>query len=358
VALVIFLLILYVVLQGLHALLHIPMTIHQWHARHLAQRAQAITRKGLIQYSEGYWVQAKNSLIKAAPDTDTPLLNYLTAARAAQKMGDSRLRDHFLREAQYSVPEAKFAVELTQAQLQLDNHQWEQALATLRHLHDLAPNHPYVLQLLMDLYKEVRDWPQLIALIPALKKNRIVSEQELNKVQQYAYLHALIDLIRQNQLDATVRLFNSMPYHIKNDAELCAHYARFLIDNHQSVQAENVLKNCLRKECNPQLIEVYSILPADNARLAFAESLLKRTPHSAALFLCLGRFCMALDLWGKAQHYLKQSLECSPVPHTYFVLGTLEEQRHEPLLAAEYFKKGLQAVVRSECRSGASPDNL
>ncbi len=111
----------------------------QWNAHRLTQNAQAITRKGLIEYSEGYWQKAQNHLMQALPNADTPLLNYLTAARAAQKMGDSTLRDHYLREAQQSMPEAKIAVELTQAQLQLANNQWEQALATLRHLHDLAP---------------------------------------------------------------------------------------------------------------------------------------------------------------------------------------------------------------------------
>ena len=131
----------------------------------MLKKHKLTTRKGLIEYSEGYWQKAKNHLIQALPNTDTPLLNYLTAARAAQKMGDSQLRDHYLREAQQSMPEAKIAVELTQAQLQLANHQWEQALATLRHLHDLAPQHPYVLKLLMNLYKEVRDWPQLIAIL-------------------------------------------------------------------------------------------------------------------------------------------------------------------------------------------------
>src|SRR5690606_25675395 len=160
----------HLVLQFSHKIARTPRAVNKWNSRRLAHKAQATTRKGLIEYSEGYWQKAKTHLIQALPNTDTPLLNYLTAARAAQKMGDSQLRDHYLREAQQSMPEAKIAVELTQAQLQLANHQWEQALATLRHLQDLAPRHPYVLKLLMDLYKEVRDWPQLIALLPDLKK--------------------------------------------------------------------------------------------------------------------------------------------------------------------------------------------
>ena len=98
-------------LQFCHKISKTPGTINKWHSRRLAQKAQDITRQGLIEYSEGYWQKAKNHLIQALPNTDTPLLNYLTAARAAQKMGDSQLRDHYLREAQQSMPEAKIAVE-------------------------------------------------------------------------------------------------------------------------------------------------------------------------------------------------------------------------------------------------------
>lgn len=164
-----------------------PGMVNKWHSRRLAQKAQATTRKGLIEYSEGYWQKAKNHLIQALPNTDTPLLNYLTAARAAQKMGDSKLRDHYLREAQQSMPEAKIAVELTQAQLQLANHQWEQALATLKHLQDLAPRHPYVLKLLMNLYEEIKDWQQLIALLPDLKRTTLFQIKLLNNYKKYLF---------------------------------------------------------------------------------------------------------------------------------------------------------------------------
>src|SRR3989338_4567910 len=166
-------------------------------SRHRRWKAQKMTRQGLIEFSEGYWQKAKNHLIKALPNTDTPLLNYLTAARAAQNMGDHQLRDDYLREAQQSMPEAKIAVELTQAELQLANQQLEQALATLRHLHDLAPHHPYVLKLLVQIYQEIGDWTQLLNLLPALKKYKVLGSSEYEQLQIQAYLCQLTDLIKQ-----------------------------------------------------------------------------------------------------------------------------------------------------------------
>ncbi len=336
----------HVVLQLIHKIAKTPGTINKWHNRRLALKAQATTRKGLIEYSEGYWQKAKNHLIQALPNTDTPLLNYLTAARAAQKMGDSKLRDHYLREAQQSMPEAKIAVELTQAQLQLANHQWEQALATLRHLQDLAPRHPYVLKLLMDLYEEVRDWPQLIALLPDLKRHHVITDIEFANLQQTTYLRSITDLARLNQPEALTTLFNSIPKSLANNPEIVGEYVRFLLRNNEYTQAETLLRRCLRKDFSEELISLYGLLPADENQLHFAESLLQKNPHSAALFLALGRLCSTQHLWGKAKQYFEQSIELNPTAVAYFALGTLHERLNDSFHACHCFKKGLELATK------------
>nr|WP_240610470.1 heme biosynthesis HemY N-terminal domain-containing protein [Legionella qingyii] len=295
----------YLVLRLCQKISHTPSTLTQWHSKRLAQKAQAITRKGLIEYSEGYWLKAKNHLIQALPNTDTPLLNYLTAARAAQKMGDNQLRDDYLREAQQSMPEAKIAVELTQAELQLANHQWEQALATLKHLHDIAPRHPYVLKLIMQLYQEVKDWPQLIHILPDLKKYQVVNPQEFELLQYNAYLQRLIDLVRQNQHEAVNTFFHSLPKALANEPNIIAEYVRFLLKNADYTTASDLLRRTLRKDLSPQLIGLYSLLPIDEKQLAFAEGLLKKNAHSAALYLCLGQICMKRNYGEKPNIILK-----------------------------------------------------
>lgn len=338
----------HLLLQFFHKIVKIPGTLTKWNSRRLAHKAQATTRKGLIEYSEGYWQKAKTHLIQALPNTDTPLLNYLTAARAAQKMGDSQLRDNYLREAQQSMPEAKIAVELTQAQLQLANHQWEQALATLRHLQDLAPRHPYVLKLLMDLYKEVRDWPQLIALLPDLRRHSVISDAAFEQLQQNTYLQAIIDLAKQNQSEAITNLFHSLPKSLAYNSEIVSEYVRFLYKKQDYSNAENILRRCLRKEFNSQLIDLYGLFFCEEHQLIFAESLLKKNPHSAPLYLCLGRLCMAQHLWGKAKQYLEQSNELNPRPATYNELGILYEKLNDPFLACQSFRNGLSLVIKDQ----------
>ncbi|WP_115711040.1 heme biosynthesis HemY N-terminal domain-containing protein [Legionella sainthelensi] len=343
--LIVLFMILYLVVRICQKITHTPSKLTRWHAKKRFQKAQAITRKGLIEYSEGNWLKAKNHLIQALPNSDTPLLNYLTAARAAQNMGDNQLRDNFLREAQQSMPEAKLAVELTQAELQLSNHQWEQALATLKHLHAIAPRHPYVLMLMMRLYQEVKDWPQLIALLPNLKKYKVINQQQFELIQQDAYLQRLVDLTKQNKSSAVNSFFQSIPKTLVHNPEIIAEYTRFLLKNNEFTSAKKLLCHTLRKDFNSQLIELYAMLPADEHQLTFAESLLKRTPHSAALYLCLGQLCIKLQLWGKAKDYLEKSNEIEPTALAYEAKGKLHEMLGEEALACNSYKKGIELIT-------------
>jgi HemY protein len=327
-------------------LIHTPTVWRQWLEKRRIQLAQAKTRQGLIEFSEGHWQQAQNHLMKALPFADTPLLNYLTAARAAQEMGDNKLRDEYLREAQQSMPEAKIAVELTQAQLQLANQQWEQALATLRHLQDLSPQHPYVLKLLMHLYEEVNDWPQLITLLPMLKRHQILSEPAYNHLQQRSYNQALIDLIKQNQPAAITQFIKNLPKNLACEPSLMYEYCQYLLRNHEDTQAESILRRCLHQNLSTSLIDLYGQINANVVQLNFAESLLKTYPLSAALHLCLGRICQAKHLWGKAKIYFEESLKLDPTPIAYVELGQLLEQLNDQPSACHAYRKGLLGAIK------------
>lgn len=339
----------YLLLGFIKKILHIPSCIRQWQQKRREHKAQAITRKGFIEYSEGYWSKAQKHLLKAIPNSDTPLLNYLTAARAAQKMGDHQSRDQFLRQAQQTTPDAKIAVELTQAELQIANQQWEQALATLRHLKDLAPNHPYVLKLLAELYQQVRDWPQLIELLPTLKKHRVLEEKAFEKFRQMVFCQGLADLIKQGNQQAIDEYIKKLPKDITYQVDLNLLYIDDLLEKKQDAIAETRLKLLIKKNPNEQFIERYGRCDHQSKeQLTFAESLLKKSKRSPALLLCLGRLSYKTQLWGKAQHYFEEALEMKASPEAYAEMGRLYEQLNEPEKAIEMYKEGLFASAGTD----------
>lgn len=338
---------LHLVLLSLSWLGQLPYSWSSWRAKRRAHLAQTKTRQGLIEFSEGHWLRAKNCLIKALPDADTPLLNYLTAARAAQEMGEYQMRDNFLREAQQCMPEAKIAVELTQAQLQLANRQWEQALATLRHLRDIAPNHPYVLKLLVELYQEVKDWQQVIALLPDLKRYRVIASESFEQLQHDAYIQVLSELIKQDQVDAVNAFYAELSRTLKDDPKMVFILCRYFLEKGEIVQAEERLRRCLRQTFDESLIDLYGQISTPGvARLNFIESLLNKHPHSSAIYLCLGRLCQSNQLWGKAKSYIEESLRLSATPVAYKELGELLEQLGDETGAFRAYRQGLLLAVK------------
>ena len=319
----------------------IPQRLYAWNTHRKAQNAHDRTRQGLIEFSEGRWKLAQKDLIGALPNVEMPLINYLTAARAAQEMGDVSLRDHYLREAQHSMPDASIAVELTQAQLQLANQQWEQALATLKHVQDLVPNHPYVLKLLVKLYQEVSDWTHLIDLLPDLKRHHVLNDLELAQLTQQTYLNILKTLIAQDCNVNCENFTTKLPKTLKQDPQIIATIAEQLIKIKNYSASESLICQVLRKNVDIKLIELYGLIPINPAKLSVIEALLKNNPNNASICLCLGRLYTSTHLWGQAKYYTNKSLEISPSTQAYALLATLLEQEQDLIGACDAYRKGM-----------------
>lgn len=339
----------HLILIALHSLLLSPSKFKRWKNQHASKIAQQITRQGLIEFSEGHWEKAQKHLIKALPHAETPLLNYLSAARAAQEIGNNQLRDTYLRQAQQSTPEAQIAIELTQAQLQIANKQWEQALATLRHLQDITPKHPYVLKLLVSLYQETRDWQQIIQLLPTLQKHKIFSAEHLLDLAASTYLQALRNIVQKSTTYSTIddvhHFIQNLPKFLKYDPAIIACYGDYLLKNNAYELAEKTVQDALRKNFSILLIAVYGEIPPPFAKLKFAESFIKKQTYSAELYLCLGKLASHEKLWGKTKTYIEQSIALKPTAEAFLILGNIYDTLEEPSLAKEAYKQGISLCI-------------
>ncbi|MDH5619631.1 MAG: heme biosynthesis protein HemY, partial [Gammaproteobacteria bacterium] len=118
-----------------------PRRLGEAAGRYRSARSGQKLTKGMIAVAEGDLARGEKMLARAASTSDSPLFNYLQAARAAHLQGRDERRDEWLRLAYKETPEAANAVLLTQAEFQLDRNQYEQALATLRRLEEDSKNH-------------------------------------------------------------------------------------------------------------------------------------------------------------------------------------------------------------------------
>ena len=304
-------------------------------------RARKRLTQGMIDVSEGNFSQAEKRLTKSASKSETPLLNYLNAARAAQAQGKSDRRDKWLKQAYENTPEAAKAILLTQAELQLEANEHELSLATLQKLEELSPGHKQSLRLQAKLFERLEDWVQLRDLVPRLRQYKAYTKKEIDEIALIANKELLIDASEADQLQSA---WNALDKTTKTQPKLIATYAQGLLYHGETKQAESVVNQALKKHWDDSLLECYANLEGLDAskQLAQAESWLKKRGETPKLLQVAARLSMRSQLWGKARTYIESSLALEPSPASHQLHGELLQHLGEVAEASEAFKKGLQ----------------
>lgn len=330
----------------------LPRQLRHWRQERHSRRARSASNRGLIALSEGDWATAEKTLIRNVRYTDTPLVNYLSAARAAQKQNAPERRDHYLALAHRSTRGADIAVELTQGELQLAHGQLEQALATLMHLQSIAPKHQHVLYLLMRLYERLKSWGDLERLLPDLRRYEAADEATLDALERRVHRELLALAARSRSTQRLTEVWERVPRALRRDEELVYDYARHLICHQESAKAEAILRDTLKHRWSDRLVNLYGLAEGGekDKQLAQAEGWLKERQHNPTLLLALGRLSLRNQLWGKARAYLEASLGIEARPETYKELGELLTRLGETEAATECYRKGLdEAADQSIC---------
>ncbi len=323
-----------------------PRKLGEAAGRYRASRAGQRLTRGVIEVAEGNFAKGERLLGRAADVSDAPLLNYLQAARAAHLLGQDERRDRWLRQAYENLPEAANAVLLTQAELQLDQAQYEPALATLRQIEENSPNHSHALALLGRLYYRLEDWSHLSKIIPKLRKYGRLDDATLTKwslrVHQ-EHLEAAADG------ETVMIVWKKIPKDQRKDLGLLETYYRSLIRTGLHDKAEKDLAADLRREWRPELVRLFGIVNGSDAprQLKKAENWLKNHGDDADLLLAAARLCLRNELWGKARSYLETVISIRPTPEAYQEFGRLLNQLGEGDAAADAYRVGLSLVARS-----------
>jgi HemY protein len=323
-----------------------PRKLGEAAGRDRAGRAGQRLTRGVIEVAEGNFAKGERLLARAASVSEAPLLNYLQAARAAHLLGQDERRDTWLKHAYENLPGATNAVLLTQAELQLDQEQYEPALATLRKIEENTPNHSHALMLLGRLYYRLEDWKHLSDLLPKLKKYGRLDPQTLEKwslkVHQ-VHLDAAADG------DAVLNVWKQIPRAQKQLVDLLECYYSGLIRTNLHEKAEKDIATELKRGWRAPLVRLYGIVEGPNParQLKKAESWLKDHGEDPDLLLTTARLCLRTELWGKARSYLETVIAIRPTPDAYQEYGRLLNQLGEGEGAADAYRAGLGLVAHS-----------
>jgi HemY protein len=323
-----------------------PRRLGEAAGRYRAGRAGQKLTMGMIEVAEGNFARGEKLLARAASTSDAPLFNYLQAARAAHLQGKDERRDEWLKLAYEQAPEAANAVLLTQAELQLDREQYEQALATLRRIEENSRDHSHALALLGRLYFRLQDWPHLAELLPRLRKQ--------NRVKQETLDEWTVRVHRENFDNAAdgetiIAEFKNVAKHLRANVDILDAYYMNLMRVGLHEKAEKDLAAALKTEWRAPLVRLFGLVegPDPSKQLKRAETWLAKHGDDADLLLAAARLCLRTELWGKARSYLETVISLRPTPEAYQVYGRLLTQLGEADAAADAYREGLGMVAES-----------
>jgi HemY protein len=323
-----------------------PRRIGEAAGRYRSARSGQKMTRGMIEVAEGNFARGERMLARAASTSDSPLFNYLQAARAAHLQGRNERRDDWLKIAYQEIPEAANAVLLTQAEFQLDQGQHEQALATLRRLDENSKDHGHALALMARLYFRLEDWAALREILPRVRKHSQVKPETLavwtTRIHREQIDHAA-------DADAVAVAWKDVPKPRKSDIALLEAYYQGLMRTGQHEKAEKELVSTLKSDWRGPLVRLFGLVEGVDAskQLKKAEGWLTNHSEDPDLLLTAARLCLRNELWGKARSYLETVISLRPSPEVYQEYGALLNQIGEADAAAEAYRDGLGMVAGS-----------
>lgn len=336
-----------------------------WNSRARNRRAMKRTVRGLVAMTEGRWKRAEKTLVNAADDSSTPLVNYLSAALAAHYQGRYTQSQEHINQAQLTTEGADTAIGLMQAQLLIDRQQPEEALAILNRLDKQLSNHPQVLKQLKQVYLSVNDWEGLRRLIPRLAAQKLISQQEREELEFKAYRELIIfEAQNPSDIERVRSLWADMPDYLRGKTELIVLYAEALLQANEDTIAERLLNHSLDHHWDARLVKRYGLLNVDPSRqLVKAEKWLQERPNDPELLLACGRLSLRNGKWIKAQEYFEASqrqrpsgVVCAELARLYASLGEHNKSQLYYRHSVEMLAKSLPSLPQPSDASDSQPD--
>ncbi len=341
----------------LSGFIHAPRNLRLWRRAQRTRRARRELTTGMISLAEGNWKKAEKLLGRSATYSESPLMHYLGAANAAQHQFADERRDHYFRLAREEVPGADFVIQLTQAEQQLAHQQVDEALTTLEQLGKQKPNHPKLLYLQAQALARQQQWGKLLKLVPLLRKQKAIGEEELSQLEKQGQLQLLTHSEEGEDgstLEQQWRLFSRKDRH---HPDLIHRYASLLDQQGKATLGEELLRKEIQRQWSDKLVALYGRLSTESVddQLHTAEKWLKQHPESAALHLALGRLYLRKEVWGQAEHHLEESLQIDPSSEGYRQMAKLKRDSGDTGAALDYIENEAALLRNSLQEASAQP---
>lgn len=320
------------------------------------ERASKRAASGLIDFLSGDWLQARKKLLRTATKVESPLVNYLAAARCSFELGDREEALKVLEDAQKKYPRFEVAIGLVQVKMEMASGRYDHAKQILLVLQQKAPKNAVVINSLRQVYEARQDWVALREIFPHVKKHKLCSVSETQEMEASVMVGELRSAsdaahreLPQERLDVLRKAWGKVPSYQQKMPRVVAAYAQALIEHFHDQEAEAILRKTINRSWDNTLVNLYGVLRVSDLAQAMrnAEEWLKIQPHNPILLRALGRLSMRNHVWGLARDYFQRSLAAEQNVETYAELARLLNSLGEAQKSMDAYQSALQLSVAS-----------
>lgn len=333
---------LHLMLRLMHYIQRLPSSVRSYKETKRLQDGHAALLQSLHAITEGHYAAAEKAAARALDLGEDPALSALIAARASHKMHQKGQRDYYLAEAERLAPDAAVARLLTQAELLLDDRQYSHALEVLHKLEKIEPKHVGALLLELKVQLRLEQWEKVLQVLQHLQKCDGISSWQAREYRQQAHLQ----ILKRYAADPAglMQYWKNIPEEDRLSSRLALAGAQVFIETGNGQQAYEILAMSLTKQWDSELAGLLGDCGGSKPteQLQQAEHWLLSHEGDANLLLSLGKMCIKLSLWGKAQSYLEASISVKPTATAHLMLAKMLEGRGETDGAFEHYRLSVQ----------------
>ncbi|MES2675238.1 MAG: heme biosynthesis HemY N-terminal domain-containing protein [Pseudomonadota bacterium] len=314
------------------------------------ERASRRAASGLIDFLAGDWLQARKKLLRTATKVESPLVNYLTAARCSYELGDRDEALRLLADAQKRYPHFYVAIGLVQVKMELSGGRQDQAKQILLALQQRAPKNGVVINHLRQMYEARGEWLALSEILPVAKKYKLCSVNDTLEMEASVMVGELQRINKAaahesaaERLVVLRKAWAKIPTYQQRNPRIVYTYVQSLLEHLQDQEAEVMLRKTINIKWDDRLVNLYGLLRVNGLMQCIrnAEDWLKLEPHNPVLLRSLGRLSLRNEAWNSARDYFQRSLAAQKTPETYAELARLLQNLGETQKSLETYQAAL-----------------
>lgn len=335
--------ILHFVVNLINRSVRLPSSTAKWLDSRKVKKQQNLHNEAFLAYEEGAYSRALALLKKAGPRSDLPVVCQFLGAKCAFQLGDLGTCRNFLDLSEKNADATDVACKLLRAKLNLRIGNAQAAMENIEAIKKDSYTKDITSKLLFECYAQEGKMDEVIALLPYIKKHKLVPEAELQNV-----IKSCTEFALENATDSSTihKILNELDRNERNNPDIMAPILIKLVSlgdiNTVSKHAIEILNNGVTDDFLLSISKWSNEAPSVLDELTRLANSNNGNQSNLSLLKALSNLEIKSGKLKEAQGHLTRALEIAKDSDLYILAAELNERLGKYEDAAKFFSLALK----------------